>query len=202
MNPNIKIRHMLASDLQHVGPLYREMLNTTRELPYPMVIDIDKEIEDFSFLAMRTLRAIAEEKLAHTWLALVAVDGGVTKGFLSGGLCTRIIGQPKGYFLGEVLYVTPKFRHRGLGNSLVKFAVEWAAAQGVGAFEVSFTPGTNSHKQWSRMGFRSYAGLAVYADKNFKPILDYPEFQAKKEAPKSESENGLIKEEKLDGIAN
>lgn len=177
MEANIKIRGMIPSDLQHVGPLYKNMISETRAIPYPRIDDIDKEIEDFSFFAMRTLRGIIEGTIPQSWLALVAVDGGVTKGFLMGGLCNRIVGSPKNYFLGEVLYVTPNFRKKGIAESLVRTASEWAVANGAGALEVTFNPGSPAHKQWSRMGFRSYTGVAVFATKDFQPILDYPQFR-------------------------
>jgi GNAT superfamily N-acetyltransferase len=150
------------------------MLQETKTIAYPIIIDIEKEVEEFSFVAMRTLNAVAKCEIARTWLSAVAVDGGVSKGFLFGGLCSRLIGQPKYYFLGEVVYVTPKFRSRGLGQELVNFAASWAIANGARALEVSFNPGSEAHKNWARMGFRSYTGFAVFADEKFQPILDYP----------------------------
>lgn len=183
MDANIRIREMIPSDLQHVGPLYKAMLEETKP-EYPLILDIDKELEEFCFFYMRTLRAMASEQIPKTLLALVAVDGGVSKGFVSGGLCSRIVGQPKVYFLGEILYVTPKFRHKGIGEALVRSATEWASANGAGALEVRFTPGSKEHRELSRMGFRSYAGVGVLAGKDFRPIINYPEFKG----PRRENE--------------
>jgi GNAT superfamily N-acetyltransferase len=173
---------MLPADLQHVGPLYREMLETTpdEEKQYPAILDIDKEVEEFTFFALGQL------KKNPAFKGIVALDGKVAKGFLLGGLSFRIVGAPKKYFLGQVLYVTPKFRHLGLGERMVASICEWAVAMGAEALEVAFKPGSSSHKHWSRMGFRSYTAQAVLADKEFGPILNYPAFkEAKEDLPKT-----------------
>jgi len=171
-----KIREMFPADLIHVGPLYREMLETTsdKEKLYPSFKDIDKEIEDFIFFCLQQLKA------NPCFKGFVALDGKVAKGFLLAVLSFRVIGSPKKYLLGQVLYVTPKFRHLGLANKLIRAACEWGVVNGVGAFEVAFKPGSLSHSQWARMGFRSYTAQAVLATDTFEPILDYPEFQAPK----------------------
>lgn len=171
-----RIREMLPADLQHVGPLYREMLENTppEEKQYPAILDIDKEVEEFTFFTLSQL------KKNPSFKGMVALDGKVSKGFLLAGMSMRIVGNPKRYILGQVLYVTPKFRHLGLATKMVNAMAEWGVANQAGAFEVAFKPGSSSHKHLSRMGLRSYTAQAVLADENFIPILDYPSFQEPK----------------------
>lgn len=171
---DIKIREMLPSDLQHVGPMYRAMIEEAEKHDYPDVSNLDEEQEAFTFFALRSLRT------APNWKAIVAIDGKVAKGFIAGWILQRTVGKPRIYAIGEILYVTPKFRHWGIGEKLVRGFCEWAVANGAGALEASFTPGTESHKQWARMGFKSYIAFAVLADENSKPILDYPKFREEK----------------------
>lgn len=171
-----RIREMLPADLQHVGPLYREMLENTPEAEkqYPAILDLDKEQEDFTFFVLKQL------KRNPAFKGIVALDGKVAKGFLLAGMSMRIVGNPKQYILGQVLYVTPKFRHLELATKMIRAICEWGVANQAGALEVAFKPGSASHKHWNRMGFRSYTAQAIFADENFKPILDYPSFQAPK----------------------
>lgn len=172
----IKIRPMLPSDFQHVGPLYREMVTELKQ-GYPNFDDMDAEVEEFIFFGMRML------KQNPAFGAFVAVDGKVAKGFAISNIIQRVVGKPKVYALGEVLFVTKNFRHGGVGEKLVRSMCEWAVANGAGALEVAFKPGTEAHKNWARMGFRSYSTVAVLADREMKPILDYPSFRGEP-APK------------------
>lgn len=171
---DIKVRDMIPSDLQHVGPMYREMIETAEKRDYPNVDNLDEEQEAFVFFALRSLRT------CPNWKAIVALDGGVAKGFIAGWLLQRTVGKPKTYAIGEALYVTPKFRHWGIGDRLVRAFCEWAVANGAGALEASFTPGTTAHKECGRMGFKSYIAFGALLDKDSKPILDYPQFRAPK----------------------
>lgn len=176
-----RIRQMLASDLQHVAPLYREMVleETVKGPQYPNFDDLDKEIEDFTFQVLHACKGPR-----NIWNGFVALDGKVAKGFAMTLLINRVVGRPRFYALGEVLFVTKNFRHKGLGEQLVRSMAEWAVAQGAGALEVVYKPGSDAHKQWARMGFRSYSTSAVFATKELVPILDYPEFKAPKDEPK------------------
>lgn len=181
----IKIRRMLPSDFQHVGPLYRKMV-LEQPKPYPSFDDLDKEVEEFTFFGMAALSKFPQ------CFAAVALDGGVSKGFLWGSLTNRVVGNPRVYFLGEVVYVEPNFRHKGIGQLLLNYTAEWAVSKGAGAFEVNFTPGSEAHIKWARMGFRSYMGAAVFADENWKPVLDYPKFKSASRSEMVRSESGSI----------
>lgn len=181
-------RDIQNSDLQHVGPMYKAMLRESRSrpgsCPYPAIVDLEKETEDFTFQMMKMIRQ------GFPWRGLVAVVGGVTKGFLLATIMERIVGQPRRYAMAEVFYIDPVFRGGDVGVKLVSIMRDWALENGAQAFEACYVPGSSSHKIWARAGIKSYMAFGVLSDENYNPLLGDVEYRAAKQAVNEEVAEG------------
>jgi GNAT superfamily N-acetyltransferase len=173
------LRPLAAADLIYVVPMYLEMIEEAKK---------DERFVDYPFPTPQTGDEFELAMLAllrnppPQWFCWVAIpQGRVPKAFLMGELVSRIWLAPRKSLLGAMLFVQPGFRHRNLATDLCRAFVDWGRESGVESVEVSFVPGTQTHKMWAAAGFKTFQATGVLM-KDGKPFVGVPEIERKGEA--------------------
>jgi GNAT superfamily N-acetyltransferase len=118
---------------------------------------------------------------------VAAPVGRKVKGYVIGRLCSRVLGEPKLLAVGEMIYVDPAFRDRGLSHALAAAFWAWGQEHGAAALEAQHIPGSIGEQIWLAAGFRPYLVRTVYADPQWRPRQDMPHRPVATSHPERES---------------
>lgn len=187
MRPNI--RPMTLVDVPTVMPMYAAAVAEERGQPgvpaYPGVVDADTLAHEYGRVLVGSLGAPG-------FGAFVTAPVGKRgqekpKGYVIGRLCQRTLGEPKLLAVGEMIYVDPAFRDRGLSHALAAAFWAWGQECGATALEAQHIPGSVGERIWLAAGFRPYLVRTIFADADWQPRLDTPQRPIASSPPARES---------------
>lgn len=174
----MRVRPMVPADLLQVLPLYAAQIAEERAgqaLAYPQPTDETMPVATRQLLgAMQENQDREAGQHPPRWIGIVAEEREKIVGYAWGTIVARPLVAPHTVLRGEVAYVDPRARRKGIMRLVL--AAMWEHAQNAGAevFEAAYMPGSFGAGIWEGAGFRPYRVEAAFVGDDGHPLAHPP----------------------------